>query len=184
MVKTAKIIPFPTPLTEIACVCCKFRYELPARQNSAFFDIQTNTISIPDQSDEPGCVYQLDDQSIPAASSGNICENCIDVLIKYDRAKLTDPVEHPPSYEISFVAEDGTHSGYAFLCYNAEHWQNFISAMRENFDQTNISASASPKDDCYPCIVICRGLSPSNEGGPRKLLTEILAQACVFRETG
>lgn len=185
MKQTAQIIAFPTPKKnaheDIGCVCCKFRYQ--PESELGYYDIEKNTITVPGDASDTATIYQIDQQSFPAASSGSICSNCIDVLSDYRRLSVISEQEHTPQYEISFLSHDGANSGYAFLCYDTSHWRNFMCEMERNLQIPNLTPTSFPNDAEFPCLVICRGASRP-EVGPRQLITEVLPQACVFRHTG
>jgi len=126
--------------------------------------------------------FSISHSSSPSSKYGPICDGCIDVLLKYDRIEEI-PSERPPNYDITFAVEGRGQTGYAFMCYDEAHWEEFVSSMTHLFRDNDLAFSHRPKPDDLPAIVICRGKT-SGQPGKDDLQIDILPNACIFRDAG
>jgi hypothetical protein len=188
MQQSATVIPFPNPVAKIKCCSCGFSFATNssgfADQCSARFDPVEKMIVTFDGSAHGDSVFELTDDNPPSSESGPICDTCIDSLIGHNRLSDVSSCEAAPtSYEMTFMNPGQSSPGYAFLCYDREHWDAFIASMRRNFEAPGMQATSVPKEGEFPCLVICRGTTMPGLG-PRMLDIDLLRKTLIVLDTG
>lgn len=187
MQQSATVIPFPNPVPKVTCCSCGFSFATGsdgfAPECSARFDPVEKIVVTFDGSSHGNSVYQLTDDRSPSSESGPICDTCISSLIGHSRLKDVSSCEAPASYEMTFVDPGRPSPGYAFLCYDRDHWEAFLSSMRRNFEAPGMQTTSVPKEDDFPCFVICRGTTLPGLG-PKLLDIDLLRRTLIVLETG
>jgi hypothetical protein len=187
MQKSATVIPFPNSVAKIHCCSCGYSFPTSgegfAQSCSARFDPTEGMIVTFEGSAHGNSVFQLTDNNPPSSESGPICDTCIDSLIGHARLKDVSSCETPTSCEMTFIDPGSPSPGYAFLCYDRTHWDEFLSSMRRNFQIPGMQTTSVPKNEDFPCLVICRGTT--NPGlGPKMLDIDLLRRTLIILDAG
>lgn len=186
MTRSSQIIPFPSRHPDKLCVSCRFPYQTDAAGHAAEccskYSPSEGLIVSPPESGHGASIFEVSPDAIPSRASGMICDACINVLEEYKKIRRTEP-SAPLTYEISFATASGEQSGYAFLCYDQQHWNSFLSDLRTDAKNRSLQPTTHPGEFDYPCMVICRGLTECSDGSIRVSI-DLMPRALIHIDAG
>lgn len=188
MLHTAQILSFPTPVRARVCMCCQNSFQADGLGKfpgiGSMVDGTDRRISCGSGSAFEGQLFDLSKDVIPVCEDGPICDTCVTTLDQFGKITEAQPMKAltAPSYEIAFLQEGDTKTGYAFMCYDTEAWTIFLSDMSEHFAKADIRVTMSPGADDYPCMIISKGMVQAGTPAER-LHIDVLPKAIVFAST-